>query len=35
MAGAHTPKRIFDAGAAYYTSTAGQKVPLPWDNCDR
>ncbi len=32
MAGAHTPKRIFDAGAAYYTSTAGQKVPLPWDN---
>ncbi len=32
MAGAHTPKRIFDAGAAYYQNGSGQKVPLPWDN---
>ena len=30
MAGAHTPDRVFDAGAAYYRS--GAKVPLPWDN---
>ena len=31
MAGAHTPARVFDAGAAYYL-VGGQKVPLPWDN---
>ncbi len=31
MAGAHTPARVFDAGASYYLSS-GDKVPLPWDN---
>lgn len=29
MAGAHTPARVFDAGAAYYL-VSGQRVPLPW-----
>lgn len=31
MAGAHTPARVFDAGAAYYPK-GSSKVPLPWDN---
>jgi hypothetical protein len=31
MAGAHTPQRVFDAGAAFYIRD-GQQVPLPWDN---
>ncbi|MGB0101104.1 MAG: hypothetical protein WBP61_12570 [Nocardioides sp.] len=30
MAGAHTPKRVFDAGAASY-NVGGNLVPLPWD----
>lgn len=32
MAGAHTPDRVFDAGAAYYLTDGGARVPLPWDN---
>ena len=32
MAGAHTPSRVFDAGAAHYLNGSGAKVPLPWDN---
>ena len=32
MAGAHTPRRVFDAGAAYYRNGSGAKVPLPWSN---
>lgn len=31
MAGAHTPQRVFDAGAAYYLVN-GRRVPLPWDD---
>ena len=31
MAGAHTPQRIFDAGAASYR-VDGNQVPLPWDD---
>lgn len=31
MAGAHTPARVFDAGASYFWWN-GEKVPLPWDN---
>lgn len=30
MAGAHTPTRVFDAGAAWYQNGA-DKSPLPWD----
>lgn len=29
MAGRHTPQRVFDAGAAYYTLASGEKVPAP------
>ena len=32
MAGSMTPARVFDAGASYYLSPSGAKVPLPWDN---
>ncbi len=31
MAGAHTPARVFNAGAAYYVVN-GSKVPTPWSN---
>ena len=31
MAGAHTPQRVFDAGASSYLRN-GHQVPLPWDN---
>lgn len=31
MAGAHTPARVFDAGAASYL-VDGARVPLPWDS---
>lgn len=31
MAGRHTPKRVFDAGASRFT-TGGKTAPLPWDD---
>lgn len=31
MAGAHTPTRVFESGAAFYMK-GGLRVPLPWSN---